>query len=170
MGDAIKHEQEDFKEQTRLENDGLGRLVSPPPGVAAAADTEAVKSADDQARYLRARSEQEKHREPARVYRRALLGVLIGSMESGTGDLDRHDYTHATRAFSCATEAAPGSEWAWRNLALAYGLSGNRKQSLLALQRTSQIAADKAAFITWLQSETAFDRIRSTPEFQTLLK
>jgi hypothetical protein len=91
-------------------------------------------------------------------------------MESGIGYLDNRDYSQAVRAFSCATEAVPDSEWAWRNLALANGLNGNRKDSLAALKRVRELATDKVAFVEWTKTERAFERIRSTPEFQTLLK
>ena len=166
--EAVKQERKDFEEQTLLENDVLTNLPATSERTDFQPDT--LRTAEDKARDLRVLAEQGKRTDRARVYKRALAGAFVGAMESGIGYLDNRDYSQAVRAFSCATEAVPDSEWAWRNLALANGLNGNRKDSLAALKRVRELATDKVAFVEWTKTERAFERIRSTPEFQTLLK
>jgi tetratricopeptide (TPR) repeat protein len=164
--EAAKQEHKDFEEQTRLENDILASL--PATSETAEPQSETLRTTEN-ARDLRVRAAQDKHANRTRVYKRAVAGAFVGAMESGISYLDNRDYARATRAFSCATQAAPDSEWAWRNLALANGLNGNRKESLVALKRVRELTTDKAAFVEWAKTEPAFERIRSTREFQTLL-
>ncbi len=168
--DAAKREREDFAEQTRLENDVLGSLAGPPPDGDSAQADEATRSTEMRARQLREGAERATRADRIRVFKRAVAGVFVGAVESGAGDLERRDYAHAVRAFSCATEVAPDSEWAWRNLAMAHGFRGNRKESIAALKRVHGIAADQAGFVEWIKTEPAFERIRTMPEFQFLLK
>ncbi len=166
--EALVRESESFAEQARLEGDVLGSLATAPDG--SDSGEEPVKSVEQKARALRLLAEQEKHPEHARVYHRAIAGVFVGAMENGSSALDRHDYRPAARAFACATEAAPDSEWAWRNLALTNGLLGNRKASLAALRRVRELSPDKAAFAQWISRELAFQSLRLLPDFRALVQ
>ena len=91
-------------------------------------------------------------------------------MESVSQFMDEKDYHRAARSFSCASQASPKSSWAWQNLAVAYAFAGARKDALRALQSARTVAENAASFAAWLSSEPAFERIRSAPEFQALLK
>jgi hypothetical protein len=165
--EAAKQEHKDFEEQMRLTSEVL---VGPSaPADASDSSPDSGKSAAERARALRLRAEQEKRADRARVYKRALTGAFVGAMETGANYLENHDYAHATEAFSCATEAMPDSEWAWRNLAIADGQEGNRKQTIAALKHARDVAKDKAAWTEWMSAEPAFEPFRTTPEFQNLL-
>lgn len=165
--EAAKQEHKDFEEQMRLTSEVLVGLSA--PADASESSPDPGKSAAERARALRLRAEQEKRADRARVCRRALAGVFVGAVETGANYLESHDYAHATDAFSCATEAMPDSEWAWRNLAIADGQAGNRKQTISALKHARDVAKDKAAWTEWMSAEPAFERFRTTSEFQNLL-
>jgi Tfp pilus assembly protein PilF len=89
---------------------------------------------------LRQREQTKKRPERQRVYKRAISGVVIGAMESGSEFMDQKDYHRAARSFACATQASPKSSWAWQNLAVAYAFTGARKDALRALQSARALA------------------------------
>jgi Tfp pilus assembly protein PilF len=95
---------------------------------------------------LRPREETEKRPERKRIYRRALSGVFIEAMESGSQFMDEKDYHRAARSFSCASQASPKSSWAWQNLAVAYAFAGARKDALRALQSARTVLCCLAEF------------------------
>jgi dienelactone hydrolase len=166
--DALKRERNDFEEQSRLESQissGIAapRNVPPEPG-----DFE--KPVEERVDLLRQQAEAEKKPDRKVVLQRALSGVMVGAMESGFGFLEQKDLPRAVRAFLCATEADPQSQWAWSNLAAARALSGDKKGTMNALRRARELSKDEAAFSEWLQKEPAFERLRTTSEFQSILK
>ncbi len=166
--DAAKRERSDFEEQSQLTAEISAALFS--SQASDAPDSGWDAALQDRVRSLRQRSETEKRPERQRVYKRALSGVFIQAMETGDQFMESKDYARAVRSFSCATQASPKSGWAWQNLAVAYALGGARKDSLRALQSARAAADNATSFAAWLDSEPAFDRIRPTPEFQSLLK
>ena len=114
-------------------------------------------------------ADEEKRPEKARVYKRAVLQVFIMAAEVGSNFLDAKSYDHAIQAFDAAAAARPDSEWAWRQLAVANAYSGHSKQAFAALRQAQQLSHDAPAFEKWLNTEPAFDRLRPTPEFRSLL-
>ena len=166
--DAAKRERSDFDERSGLTAEISAALSGSPAARASDSDTSA--ELNDCVGMLWQRAETEKRPERQRVYKRALSGVFIEAMESGSQFMDQKDYHRAARSFSCATQASPKSSWAWQNLAVAYASAGARKDAIRALQSARTVAENTASFTVWLTSEPAFDGIRSTPEFQSLLK
>ncbi len=181
--DALKREHSDFEEQDRLGNEVFAAAFSSPPSQtsdqngssqppvqqrAELPQTDSAASAPALTRELRNRANRERKPERILVYKRALAGVFIGSLESGSNALDKKDYARAARLFACATEANPDSEWAFRNLAVARALSGDRKGALEALASARSHSKDPPGFMDWLQQEPTFERFRSSPEFRSL--
>jgi len=166
--DAAKRERSDFDEQSRLTAEISAALSGSPGTESSNSDTSA--ELNNRVALLRQRAETEKRPERQRVYKRALSGVFIEAMESGSQSMEQKEYHRAVRSFSCATQASPKSSWGYQNLAVAYALAGARKDAIRALQSARTFAENKASFIAWLTSEPAFDRFRSAPEFQSLLK
>jgi dienelactone hydrolase len=164
--DAAKHERNDFAEQARLSDEILSAA--------------AVKKSDDSSptatseqakmltRDLRSRAEHEKKPDRAVVLKRALGGVFIGSIESGSEALDKKDYNLAARFFACAAEANPESEWALRDLAVARAFSGDRKGALEALRSARKLSKDLPGFSEWLHREPAFERLKKIADFDSL--
>lgn len=165
LRDAVKHEHSDFEEQERLSGEILA--AAPAQGAVSAQPENRVKAAA-QARDLRLRAEHEKKPEHALVLRRALAGVFIGSLESGGDALDKKDFRRAESYFACATETNPGSEWAFRNLAVARASHSDRKGALQALRSARKLTKDLPAFSDWLTQEPAFGQLRSVPDFLAL--
>ncbi len=166
--DAAKRERSDFDEQSRLTAEISAALSGSP--AAGPPDSDTSAELNDRVGMLRQRAENEKRPDRQRIYKRAVSGVFIEAMESGSQSMDQKDYHRAVRSFSYATQASPKSSWAWQNLAVAYASAGARKDAIRALQSARTVTENPASFTAWLTSEPAFDRIRSTPEFQSLLK
>ncbi len=164
LRDAAKRERADFEEQSQLTADISAALADSLSSVTPDADA----TLEERVRRLRQSSETEKRLEHQRVYKRALSGVFIDAMEAGDHFLNEKDYPRATRSYACAAVASPKSSWAWENLAVVYALNGDRKNALRALQSASGLQETRPLFLKWLDSETAFDRIRGTPEFRSL--
>lgn len=165
--DAAKRERNQFAEQSRLSDDITAHLASLPDH-----DQNPLESDQElRERLLRLRrnAEQEKHPERAVVYKRALAGVFVGVMESGSTLLDEKKFALAIRLFDFATQAKPDSQWAWQQLAVARALAGQRKESITELRHAQDLAKDKAAFRKWLLTEHAFDLVRPSPEFRSVL-
>jgi dienelactone hydrolase len=166
--DALKREQNDFQEQAQLTSDILFRLL----GANKDHDnpSEQDGALEDQLSRLRYNAEHEKHSDRARVFKRALGGVFISAMESGNSLLEAKKYPDAIRAFGFATEASPQSEWALSQLAVAQALAGKRKDALATLRRAQLLASDNVEFANWLRTEPAFSSLRSTPDFQNIVR
>jgi dienelactone hydrolase len=166
--DGAKREQAQFDAQAKIVGDIASRLnTAPKPDeIGAQADQELL----DLIRSLRHNAEQEKHPEKVLVYKRALGGVFIDAMELGNSLLEQKKLADAVRVYSFATGASPDSAWGWQQLAIAQALSGARKQTIAALRRVHDLAADKTSFNSWLRSEHAFDSLRSSREFQALFQ
>ncbi len=166
--DAEKHERNDFAEQARLSDEILSATS------VKKSDDSSPTAASDQAamltKELRSRAEHEKKPEHALALKRALGGVFIGSIESGSNALDKKDYGLAARLFACAAEANPESEWAFRNLAVARALSGDRKGALEALRSARKLTKDVPSFSDWLDREPAFERFKKIADFDSLTR
>jgi dienelactone hydrolase len=166
LGDAIKREHSDFEEQDRLSNEVLAATT--PPQAPDASPWQNRGDAVTLAHDLRLRAEREKKPERVLVFKRALAGVFIGSLESGREALDKKDFRRAESYFACATEANPESEWSFRNLAIARASSGDRQGALEALRSARKSTKDLPAFSDWLKQELAFSQLRSVPDFLAL--
>ena len=166
LKDALKQEGREFKEQAQL-TAGISTALSAPP-VSPTDPSAADPSAAEQARLLRDRTEHEKNPQRALVLKRALSAVFIEAMESGNDALDRKNFPLAIRAYRTASEANPQSEWAWQSLAVAQANTNARKETLNALHHAHDLAKDKPHFAEWLSHESAFDRYRSSADFQDL--
>ena len=167
LRDAIKREHSDFEEQERLSNEVLAAIT--PIQAPDASPSQNRGDAATLARDLRLRAEREKKPERVLVFKRALAGVFIGSLESGRDALDKKDFRRAEGYFAGATEANPESEWAFRNLAIARASSGDRKGALEALRSARKLTKDLPAFSDWLKQEPAFERARSSQDFELLV-
>jgi dienelactone hydrolase len=164
--EALKHEQSDFAEQTELTSDITSHLDS--SKLDADDRFESDRDLRDQIARLRMNAQREKRPERARVYKRALDGLFIGTFEMGDAALDSKNSSYAVRLFDVCTQAKPDSEWAWRELAVAYALAGKNKDALAALRKARDLTADKLAFAKWLSSEPAFANLQAAPEFGQL--
>ena len=127
-----------------------------------------AQSAPQLARDLRQRSLAEKKSDRALIFKRALSGVLIGSIESGNAALEKKDNALAAQYFACAAEANPESEWVFRQLAIARALSGDRNGAIEALRSARQLSKDLTFFSNWLDTESSLTCLRSMPEFKAL--
>lgn len=164
LKEAIKQEARDFEEQDRLTAGISAALSAPAPSDSPTTSA----SAEDQVQSLRDRAEHEKHPQRAVVLKRALSGIFIEAMELGNEALERKNFTISIRAYRSATGADPQSAWAWQSLAIAQATAGARRETFTALQHARELTTDKARFADWLKHEPAFDRYRSTSEFQNL--
>jgi predicted Zn-dependent protease len=165
LRDAAKRERSQFEEQSKLTDDIVARMAVPPePDSRVQADQEL----QDRLLRLRRNADQETRADRAVVYKRALAGVFVAAMESGNGYVEVKKIDLAVRTYTVATQAKPDSEWAWEQLAVAQALAANRKGAIAALSRARDLARDKAGFMKWLDSEHAFESLRSSPGFQAL--
>src|SRR5258707_4435863 len=167
LRDAVKRERSEFEEQDRLSNEV--RAATTLPQAPDASPSQNRGDAATLARDLRLRAEREKKPERVLVFKRALAGVFIGSLESGRDALDKKDFRRAESYFACATEANPESEWAFRNLAVARASNGERKGTLEALRSARRLTKDLTAFSDWLKQEPAYERFRSSQDFESLV-
>jgi predicted esterase len=165
--DALKRERAAFEEQSHLSDDVLS-AASRPPDIGTNSDPSMpAQSAPQLARDLRQRSLAEKKPDRALIFKRALGGVFIGSIESGNAALER-DNTLAAQYFACAAEANPESEWVFRQLAIARALSGDRKGAIEALRSARKLSNDLNAFSNWLDTESNLTSVRAMADFKTL--
>jgi len=164
--EALKREQSEFAEQARL----AGEITSHFDSSKQDADTrfDSDRELDDRVARLRMNAQQEKRPERVRVYQRALDSVFIGAIEQGNAALDAKNFSYAVRLYDVASKAKPDSDWAWRQLAVAYALGGKKKDALGALHKARDLAGDQAAFTKWLLSEPSLDTLRASPEFGPL--
>jgi len=184
--DAVKREGNQFADQARLTADITAAIVGPGAevvgvpalgaGMAGGPRTtgepgvrENSHGVSEEIAHLRQLANEEKRPERARVYKRAVGEVFITAMESGSGFLEAKSYARAVAAFEAATVAAPNSEWAWSQMAVACAHVGKNKQALNALKEVRRVTADVPGFQEWLKTEKAFERVRLTAEFQSLI-
>jgi len=160
---ALKREQSEFVEQAQLTSAITSHFDSSGEDVQQRADTDS--EVRDLIANLRMNAQHEKRPEHARVYKRALDGVFLEAMETANSALDRKHFDYAARLYGLATQTKPDSSWAWRQLAVAYALAGQKKDSLGALRKARDFAGDKAAFAKWFLGEPAFASLRSAPDF-----
>ena len=165
--EGAKREKQEFQEQDQLTGEISSRMTSLRGDARIRAD---VRSQIEQEIIdLRERATHEKRPEKVRVFRRALSGLLVESMEAGQERLDAKDVGAAMDYFQLATDADPDSVWALGSLAAARALAADRKGALEALRRAKQRTKDAAAFSTWLNEEPAFSKPREDPQFRALL-
>ena len=165
--DGAKREQQDFAEQTRLMADissGISALSQDSAGGFDQRTEVAQQIAE-----LRNHAEHEKNPQKLRVLRRALSGIYIGAMEAGYGRYEAKDFARARILFELGAGAESDSAWAWRAVAQARAMTGDRKGALEAIRRAKEKSTDPAAYSKWLQEEPAFAKLRDTPEFRALL-
>ncbi len=159
---AIKSERNMFEDQERLSGEILGALQA--NNNSDAPRSEADAKTLQQVRDLRRRGDEEKKQERSVVFKRALAGVFIGTIEAGDAALDKKEYRLAARYFSAATEARPDAEWPLRQLAIAQALAKDRKAALETLRHAKTKTKDSAQFLAWIHSEIAFQELRSRSE------
>lgn len=164
--EAIKHEQNDFREESRISSGIVARLLAPEDNPAAHAQFN--QDLLSQITELRQNAAREKRPERARIFKRALGDVFVTAMQTGDSLLDQKKLDHAVREYEFATEARPDSEWAWEQLAVARATAGNKKEALSSLRKASELTSNKPSFQKWLRTEPAFALLRSLPEFQAL--
>ena len=119
---------------------------------------------------LRSRTEHEKREEKLRVQKRALAGLVVQAMETGMERLENKDISRARDYFELASAGDPDSMWVLDNLAIARAMDGDRKGALEALRRAKSLSKNPPQFAEWLREEPAFVKLRSTPEFGSLLQ
>lgn len=171
--EAVKHEQNDFKEESQLSSDIVGRVLNPQDSPASRLPSDTYPSEQDlqsQITHLRQSATQEKRPEKARVFKRALGDVFVTAMQAGDSLLEQKKFQNAIRDYEFATEAMPDSAWAWGQLAVARACAGKTKEALASLRKAYELSNDKDSFRKWLQTEPLFAPLRSTPEFQNLQK
>ncbi len=164
--DALKKERNDFADQERLSSQILGALQAKENMEMSRSEGQADVAED--VRDLRIRIEKSKKPDRAVILKRALAGVFVGAIESGSDSLEKKDYRSAARYFSAAAEAKPDAEWPLRQLAIAQALDKNRKAAIETLKRAKNKAGDATEFVRWVQSEPAFQDLRSRSEIQEL--
>jgi predicted esterase len=165
--DGSKREQLEFDEQDQLTAQISSGLAALRQISTTLADT--LSQTEHQIIALRERAAHEKRPDQARVLRRAMAGILVEAMESGSERLEAKDVTLAKDYFLLATRADPDSTWALSRLAAARALGGDRKGTLEALRQAKEKNKDSAAFTAWLQGEPAFAKLRTDPQFRALL-
>lgn len=176
--EAAKHEQNDFKEESRLSSDIVARVLAPPDtlGNRVPSDTyqsEPYRSEQDlqsQIVQLRQNAAHEKRSERARVYKRALGDVFVTAMQAGDSLLEAKKFQDAIRDYDLAIQAMPDSAWAWRQLAVASACAGIKKEALSSLRKAYELSNDKLSFRKWLDTEPLLASLRTAPELQNLPK
>lgn len=161
--EALKHEQSDFADQQRLTNEITSHFDSPRGNADEQAQED--RQVTDLIAHLRTNARDEKRPDRARVYKRALLGLFIGAIEAGNSAIENKNFSQAARLYDAATQAKPDSEWAWRQLAVAYALGAKKKDALNALRKARDLSTNKSAFAKWFVAESAFNNFRPAPEF-----
>ena len=165
--DGAKREQQDFEEQTRLMGDissGMSALRQDSAG-----GLDRRNEVAQQISELRSRAEHEKNPQKLRVLRRALSGVFIEAMEAGDDRYEARDFTRARIFYELGVGAEADSTWAWRKVAAARAMTGDRKGAMEATRRAKEQSKDLPAYSKWLAEEPAFAKFRDTPEFRALL-
>jgi predicted esterase len=166
--DALKHERAAFEEQSRLSDEVFSAASRLADSATNSDPSMPAQSAQQLARDLRQRSLAEKKPDRDLIFKRALGGVFIGSIESGNAALEKKDYALAAQYFACAAEANSDSEWVFRQLAVARSLSGDRKGAIEALRSARKLSKDLNAFSNWLDTESNLTSVRGMAEFKTL--
>lgn len=154
-------------QQQTSELRGRSALAGAPS--AAASRSDIFHQVEQEVIDLRERVASEKHEDKLRVLRRALTGAFIAAGEFGDESLAAKDFAAAKDYFQIAVDANPDSEGALQELASARALASDRKGTLEALVRAKAKSKDSAAFVAWLNGESAFDKLRQDPQFRALL-
>jgi tetratricopeptide (TPR) repeat protein len=166
--EGAKRERQEFEDQVRLSRDISSGLAALQENQGNRADVRST--VERQMIDLRGRAEREKHEEKLRVLKRALAGVMVQAMETGSAILGQKDARRARDYFELAIAADPDSTWALSNAAVARAMDGDRKGAVAALRHARTQTKDPSQFAAWLRDEPAFAKLRSTPEFVALLE
>ena len=166
--DGLKRESSAFAEQSRLSDEVLSAVLRRADSSSLSGQPSTTQSAAELARDLRQSLVAEKKSDRALVFKRALGGVFIGSIESGNAALEKKDYSEATQYFACAAEANPESEWVFRQLAVARAFSGDRKGAIEALRSARKLMKDLQTFTEWCKQEAAFTPLRQMADFTAI--
>jgi predicted esterase len=166
--DALKHERAAFEEQSRLIDNVLSAAFRLADSATNSDPSVPAQSAPQLARDLRQRSLAEKKPYRALIFKRALGGLFIGSIEAGNAALEKKDNTTAAQYFACAAEANPDSEWVYRQLAIARAVSGDHKGAIEALRSARKLSKDLTVFSNWLDTEPNLTSVRTMSEFKAL--
>jgi len=166
--DGLKRESSAFAEQSRLSDEVLSAVLRRADSSSLSGQPSTTQSAAQLARDLRQRLVAEKKSDRALVFKRALGGVFIGSIESGSAALEKKDYSEAAQYFACAAEANPESEWVFRQLAVARAFSGDRKGAIEALRSARKLMKDLQTFTEWCKQEAAFTPLRQMADFKAI--
>ena len=164
--ESAKRERNQFDEQSQLTNDITSRMATSLKRVDKRPEVD--RDLQEQLLHLRLMAEQEKRPEKAAVYKRSLSGIFVAAMEAGNEFLGEKKFSTASAVYDFATQAKPDSEWAWEELSVARARAGMNKEAIATLRRAKSLTADKLSFEKWLQVESAFDPLRSLPDFQNL--
>jgi predicted Zn-dependent protease len=103
-----------------------------------------------------------------RVARRVAEGMYVGLIEQGINLLQvQKKYSVAAKKFELAVLVNPDRPGGYYNLAQAYALNGNRKQSLQALKN----AVDKGlSDLTAITENKPFDSLREEPQYLEVIQ
>jgi tetratricopeptide (TPR) repeat protein len=165
--DGAKNEQQEFEEQARLTADissGLSTLRRD-----SADNADRRSDLEQQISGLRVRAEHDKNPQKVRVFQRALGGIFVEAMERGDECYEAKDFSHARAFYELGVSAKTDSSGAWRLVAAARAMTGDRKGAFEAIRQAKERSKDSAAFLAWIQQEPAFDKFRNAPEFRALI-
>jgi hypothetical protein len=165
--DGAKSEQQEFEEQARLTADISSGLSTSRRDSADHADLRS--DLEQQISALRVRAEHEKNPQKLRVFQRALGGIFVEAIELGDQCYEAKSFSHARAFYELGVSARTDSTRAWRLVAAARAMTGDRKGAFEAIRQAKEKSKDSAAFSAWLEEEPAFDKFRNTPEFRALI-
>ena len=166
---AIREEQAQISKQRKLERQ-LDSLIAGRGGAsvnqsAAGFDSSILLHA--MVNDLRKQSEASDDTTQRRVARRVLDGLFVGLVEQGIGLLQTEkSYSESIKRLKLATEVNPARPGAFFYLAWAYAANGDRKKSLLSLNKAVEKGFSDTALI---MGNKAFDSLRKDPEYQRIM-
>jgi predicted esterase len=166
--EGAKREKQELEDQEQLSGEISSEIASLRENQANRVELRNV--VEQQLIALRSRAEREKHEEKLRVQKRALAGLVVQAMETGMERLENKDISRARDFFELASAGDPDSMWVLDNLAIARAMDGDRKGALESLRRAKSLSKNPPKFVEWLKEEPAFAKLRSTPEFGSLLQ
>ena len=162
-----KQEKSDFEKQQALEDAILSILESMRVG----GGDQPSLAADASMRISQLRNDARNQHQlkDRRVSERALGGVFVSAMETGTSILERGDAHTAARFFEIGSIAAPDSTWPHFSLAKCHATMGDRKALLLDLKRARDAGATAADLADFVKTDPKTAPLLDTPEYRNLL-
>jgi len=165
---GAKQEKTDIEQQHALE-DGILRILESIGGGGGDQLTLAAE-ASTRIRQLRDDARNEHRLQRRRVLERALGGVFVSAMETGTSILKRGDAHTATRFFEIGAIAAPESAWPHFSLAKCHAITGDRKALLLDLKHARDAGATAADLSAFVEADPKITPLLDAQEYRNLLK